>query len=264
MRRYIRKKYIFDKKIYDDKYNYKNSIYRDLYDRYELSKLLEYKCGIGITPESKVIIKPKINLLGMGISSEICVRSKSICENLFWCEFFEGEHISSDYVLKDGKILFNCNYVGIRKKDKINFDYWELLDINVELNDKIKKYLKNYSGFLNVETINNKIIECHLRVGDIYLLSKIKDSLENYMLKYEWKYRYEFRKFYLVPIFSSLERVNIYVINEIYILLNRYQDNISWFYISYEDYYGVFRFVYYKIDNIEIGLKLKCEIKKLL
>jgi len=78
----------------------------------------------------------------------------------FWCEIFEGEHISVDYQNKQSKLVVR----GIRdSKDELyQWTKWEALERTVEfpevLNDVGDKY-----EWINCEFIGGKLIEVHFR-----------------------------------------------------------------------------------------------------
>ena len=125
-----------------------------------------------------VVIKPIVNLLGMGNNSlkidnisDFLKHSKS---SHFWCEYLDGRHLSWDFVIKLGEIQFKFCYIGIKNKFG-SFHYWRSLSKIPKIPIGIKKLLKyfsEYTGYLNIETINNKMIDVHLRMGDIDQLPK--------------------------------------------------------------------------------------------
>lgn len=161
--------------------------YNIIYDRMFLCKIQGIiHAPMPITPKKfPVIVKPIINLLGMGNKAAII---KNIDEfndywhcGHFWCEYIAGRHLSWDFVIKKGQIMFTCCFEGSPHSEQFGaFEFWKYIKKAPKPLDAIKTliciYLHDYSGFLNVETINNRIIECHLRMGDI-------DQLPRYALK---------------------------------------------------------------------------------
>ena len=142
-----------------------------------------------------VILKPIINLYGMGLNSKKINNLDEFFDhwhsNHFWMEFFEGVHKSWDFILLNGQILFFLCFKGYADNKRLGrFWYWESFN-----SDDIKKWnvfhncnnngipniiiklilekFNNYSGCLNIETIDNKIIECHLRMGDLDLFPNL-------------------------------------------------------------------------------------------
>lgn len=149
-----------------DEWNY---IHHDdlwVYNKLFLSRVLGYNCGPSGVPVPKpdfYIVRPSLNLMGMGRYSRIEWLDSST-EHLhpseFWCEIFKGEHLSVDYYKKE------CNLVvkGIREEDKPLYKWskWEKIDKKVEFPDILNK-LKGPYEWINCEFIENKIIEVHFR-----------------------------------------------------------------------------------------------------
>ena len=121
-----------------------------------------------------IIVRPKINLMGMGkdayfIDNLNQFKESNINDKFFWCEVFRGDHISVDIFFNNNEIQ---GYIAFRgKQGKLfTFKYWEYLR-NYKISSKIKKWiyknLNSFCGVFNMELINDNIIECHLRMGDI-------------------------------------------------------------------------------------------------
>ena len=157
-----------------------NSDLNFVYNKMFICQLQNIKCApMPIEPKSyPVVIKPIINLYGMGLNSQIINNKKEFYDNWlsnnFWCEYLKGDHLSWDFVIRKGKFIYNVVFQGYKFDDKERFgtfSYWELINQEIKIpdciNELVKKYFKNYTGNLNIETIDNKIIEIHLRMGDI-------------------------------------------------------------------------------------------------
>jgi len=179
-----------------------------------------------------VVSKPIINLYGMGLSSYIIKSKKDFYNNWlstnFWCEYLQGDHLSWDFVIRKGKIIYSVCFHGYKFNDSDRFgcfSHWELITDKLEIPNTIKnlisKYLKNFTGNLNVETINNKIIEVHLRMGDIdqlpisilklIILNLVVDS-DNYdsIIKQAFKRNNSLEKIFLIPVWYKIkENANI-------------------------------------------------------
>ena len=86
------------------------------YNKLSLSRLLGYTCGPSGTTVPKTdfyIVRPCINLLGMGrfASKEwIELYTDHIHPAEFWCEIFEGEHLSVDFYQKKSKLPDHLEY----------------------------------------------------------------------------------------------------------------------------------------------------------
>ena len=83
--------------------------------------------------------------------------------------------------------------------------------------------MQDYTGCFNIEMINNKIIEAHLRFnGDFYLYNlEFMKNVDRLYEKNEWKFKYKIKKIYLFPVFVDkkfdMTKINIYKILEILI-----------------------------------------------
>lgn len=137
-----------------------------VYNKLFLSRILGYNCGpIGTTvPKSDFyIVRPSFNLLGMGRFARkewIENDTDNFHPGEFWCEIFEGEHLSVDYYQKQSNLVV----LGIR--DPLDPYYkwkkWEKVDRKVEFPEILKDLKGNYD-WINCEFIGDKLIEVHFR-----------------------------------------------------------------------------------------------------
>ncbi len=133
-------------------------------------------CGPhGIDPPSfPVFSKPIYNMRGMGAESRIFRTEKDYKlrqkPGHMWMALLEGEHVSSDVAVVDGKAVWFRHVVGIAIGDGI-FDRWIVeaahrAELEAYLADWLKENLAGYTGMANFETIGGGIIETHLRFSD--------------------------------------------------------------------------------------------------
>ena len=137
-----------------------------VYNKLILSRVLGYTCGPVGTSVPKpdfYIIRPSMNLLGMGRYARkeyIYKYTDSYHPSEFWCELFEGDHISVDYQNKEQRLTV----LGTR--DEMNplykWDMWEKIDIKVPYPKILEKLKGNYE-WINCEFIGNRLIEVHFR-----------------------------------------------------------------------------------------------------
>ena len=137
-----------------------------VYNKLFLSKHLGYLCGPAGTdvPYSKdYIVRPSINLLGMGRFSRI-ERLERITDHLhpseFWCEIFEGEHLSVDFYQKKSKLVVLGERDDTQKLYK--WKRWVKIDRSVKFPEILNK-LKGHYDWINCEFIGNCLIEVHFR-----------------------------------------------------------------------------------------------------
>lgn len=173
--------------------------YNFLYNKINICEYQNIKhAPMPIEPENyPVIIKPIINIYGMGLNVIKINSSDEFYEqwhnNNFWMEYLEGDHLSYDLIILKGDIQYHTCFRGEKDKDNLGeFHYWE--SINKGIPEIVKKLVKeklvDYTGCFNVETINDVIIEVHLRMGDIDAFPTfdiLKGIIETYNgNKYNW------------------------------------------------------------------------------
>jgi len=189
--------------------------HRWVYNKLDVALSQEIICGpMGVDPEKfPVFMKPIINMHGMGLGSKL-LKTREDYENnrhfsgYFWMEFLEGEHLSYDIVLQNGEVVFTVIFKGHPLAEGM-FDSWEISEadekISAHVTQWVGKHFKDFSGCINIETINGKIIECHLRMGDIDALSDL-ELMQNIINVYSgipWKFTKKISDFYLFPIWGD-------------------------------------------------------------
>ncbi len=136
-----------------------------IYDKLILSKKLGYKCGpVGVdVPEPGwYVVRPITNMLGMGLGAELFEleeETDSLPVGQFWCEIFEGRHLSVDYI--DG--VQSLCVEGNRKEQYLLAKWycWHKVDDQVPYPSVIGKTFRH----VNCEFIGGKLIEVHLRLN---------------------------------------------------------------------------------------------------
>ena len=159
--------------------------YRIWFNKLWLSEKFGYLCGPGGVPvptKDYYIIKPIYNLRGMGAGSTIMELDPNdlttVPPGYFWCEIFEGEHYSLDLSWKNHKWEITSCYQGINSKEKLyKFHKW----IRTSTNYQIPEILDSLQlcKHLNIEIIDNKIIEVHLRSSPDPIYNEIIPVWEN-------------------------------------------------------------------------------------
>jgi hypothetical protein len=151
----------------DDIDFFNNIPYEDLwiYDKLILSKYLGYKCGpAGSLPENpcNVIVKPCVNFRGMSVGAQILYldAEEKVPHGFFWCEIFEGRHLSFDY--NHGRQVLAVEGFKDESKRLDRFSLWKKVSDTFVLPNKIKNIADKYE-WLNIEVIGNCVIDVHLR-----------------------------------------------------------------------------------------------------
>jgi len=137
-----------------------------VYNKLQLSQVLGYTCGpagLEVPKPGFYIIRPVINFMGMGRYSrveEIRKSTEHIHPGSFWCEVFEGEHLSVDFQNKEPKLIVKGNR---NETDKLyRWNLWETVERVVEFPEVLNDIATRYE-WINCEFIGGKLIEVHLR-----------------------------------------------------------------------------------------------------
>ena len=153
-----------------------NPAHRQVYDKLSLALgagLRAAPCGVdprdcGVDPATQVFVKPMINLAGMAVRARAVPADAVPSEpGSFWCERLEGPHTSTDCLVQDGRAVWFAHTRGADEKDRERPIYWEigadLPELEPVIADWIAALLRGYSGLCNLEMIDGRPIEVHLR-----------------------------------------------------------------------------------------------------
>lgn len=146
-----------------------NSIHPEdlwVYNKLFLNQRLGHLCGptgVSVPYSGYYIVRPSINLLGMGRFSRI-VPIEDSTDHFhpaeFWCEVFKGQHLSVDFYKKE------CSLVVVGEKTLeapfYKWRRWYKIDKKVEFPEVLNN-LKGDYDWINCEFIDNKLIEVHFR-----------------------------------------------------------------------------------------------------
>lgn len=253
-----------------------------IYDKYDLSKYLNYSCGIPdnstyIPIKFPVIIKPRRNLHGMGILACTINNQKEYTKwyqqhnydfTEFMCiDYYTGDHFSTDLVLVEGEIKFSATFWG-KKYSNRQFDYWVLIKnhpINTKIRELVNDFFNGFTGIINYEEIDNKIIEVHLRMGDIYHLPHISSSIDRLYRCNQWTYNQPFRSTCLFTHFYQSREIHYLKKNRI--ITDRVLENFLYrakYYQFTESYMNMdcLRMVMFKCYNFNEGRMMQKKLKK--
>tara|TARA_B100001094_G_C18174574_1_gene797136 strand:- start:797 stop:1429 length:633 start_codon:yes stop_codon:yes gene_type:complete len=164
-----------------------------IFDKLILARRLGYVCGphgVSVPQKNNYIIRPCVNLMSMGRGAFFKELSPSmndeIPEGYFWCEIFKGRHLSIDY--EDGEQILCVEGFRNTNNPIWKWDKW------VRTTDKVKfpNILKNLKGkykYSNIEMIDGKIIEIHLRLNSNWVEMDYYQTSE------------------MIPIFEGMENI---------------------------------------------------------
>lgn len=210
-----------------------------VYNKMIIAKFQGLDCNpFPIEPKSfPIISKPIINLMGMGLKAKKVVNKKQFSvesfSGNFWCEFINGDHHSWDLIVRNGEIIYHTCFFGKKSKHFGLFKYWQ--QIKKELFPSIKliveKFLPGFTGSVNMETLDDKVIEVHLRMGDIdlvdkdiiklalYNIMKLDDETINSQLKIINSKKIKF--IYLVPVWESMDKFCLETLEKKYKIIRK-------------------------------------------
>ena len=146
-----------------------NSIHPEdlwVYNKLILNHRLGHLCGptgVSVPYSGYYIVRPSINLLGMGRFSRkewIYKSTDQFHPSEFWCEMFYGYHYSVDYHYKKSDLVV----LGERDDEDSFYRWkkWTKIDAEVPF-PSILNSLKGDYEWINCEFIGNRLIEVHFR-----------------------------------------------------------------------------------------------------
>jgi len=133
-------------------------------DKLILSKKLGYVCGptgIDVPCPGWYIVRPCVNAMGLGLGAErvwLDCLTTHLPLGYFWCEWFEGRHLSVDYRYGLPKLCVE----GFKQADTFTrWDRWVKTDDFVHFPQVLDEFIS--TPWINCEFIAGKLIEVHFR-----------------------------------------------------------------------------------------------------
>ncbi len=134
-------------------------------DKLILSRKMYYNCGpvgLDVPRPGYYIVRPCVNMLGLGLGAQkvwIEKSTKHLPVGYFWCEWFEGRHLSIDYH-HGNQVLA----VEGHKADSTftRWDHWVRVSDRIHLPDILDPFVEKHE-WINCEYIGGKLIEVHFR-----------------------------------------------------------------------------------------------------
>jgi hypothetical protein len=150
--------------------------HRWVYDKLRIAESQAITCGPhGVAPATyPVFSKPVMNMKGMGIGSRTCTVASDLEDHYepghMWMELLEGEHVSTDCAVENGRVAWLRHATGEAWTDGM-FKHWivhaaVMPELAAYLGSWVGAHMAGYTGMMNFETIGGRIIEVHLRFAD--------------------------------------------------------------------------------------------------
>ena len=135
-----------------------------VYNKLEISTQLGYNCGpvgVEVPHPGWYIVRPPINLLGLGLGAKKVWIDKStdhLTVGHFWCEWFEGKHYSVDY--EKGEWV-RTTTGDQDKNDLTKWSKWYTIDHVIPFPSIISSL--HHKPNINCEFVGENLIEVHVR-----------------------------------------------------------------------------------------------------
>ena len=229
-----------------------------------------------------IFIKPRWGHLSA--SSKNCFKIKSAEElqkyvdykNMMWSEFIDAKESMTDYVMLKGTIVHQITYIYSDKQNGFSDD-WKYIGPEStpppNITEWVNHHLKEFTGIVNVQSRDAKIIEVGLRLarGGAYVLSTenpaLINNINNIFNKKEWNHHVtkdmQFKPFYVYKCFTTLPIV--YLLPQKIIDSFMEKHNAKPFYEYYFEPVGTSGMVFFQFmdDDFERGMQTKREIEAL-
>lgn len=133
-------------------------------DKLILSRKLGYTCGpvgLSVPKPGYYIVRPCVNMIGLGLGASIeWIEDETLHlpYGYFWCEVFDGPHLSVDYHYGKSCLIVQ----GFKSKDSLTkWDKWVKFEAEVGLPDILEPFKEK--EYINCEFIGGNLIEVHFR-----------------------------------------------------------------------------------------------------
>lgn len=134
-------------------------------DKLILARKLGYSCGpvgLDVPVPGWYIVRPCVNMLGLGLGAQkvwLEEETMHLPVGHFWCEWFEGRHLSVDYHYGLQKLCVE----GTKPENTFSqWSEWTRTKDYVPRPEILRPFFKKYK-WINCEFIGGNLIEVHFR-----------------------------------------------------------------------------------------------------
>jgi hypothetical protein len=134
-------------------------------DKLILSRKLRYTCGpvgLDVPTPGWYIVRPCVNMIGLGLGTQKVWLEKETTHlplGYFWCEWFEGRHLSIDYHWGKQVLAVEGHKPG---NTFTKWDHWVKVSDRIKIPDIVSSLSKKHE-WINCEFIGKRLIEVHFR-----------------------------------------------------------------------------------------------------
>ena len=144
-------------------------------------------------------------------------------EHMIWSEFIDANEGMTDYVLLNGKIVHQITYIYSDKQNGFTDD-WKYISSTskppTNITEWVNRHMTNYTGIVNVQYRDTKIIEIGLRLAraGAYILSTqnghLIKNINRIFDKQSWDFslqnKLNFKPFYVFKCYTTLPIVYLF------------------------------------------------------
>jgi hypothetical protein len=145
---------------------------RAYFNKLDLSLRLGYlagPAGTSVPKSGTYVVRPIYNLAGLSVNTKFVELNEGdtiLDASQFWCEEFNGDHLSIDFTTHKSEMYPQRCWQGHKSKKAVHYDKWTRVEKNkipenLHIPDFLSKDLSQIFQF-NIEFIGSKIIEIHL------------------------------------------------------------------------------------------------------
>ena len=222
---------VYDKHAYN-KYPNHNFVYDKLWvaksQNLNSGKLEELK-GEENSITYPIFIKPRWGHLSA--TSKNCFKIKTADElkkystfkNMMWSDFIDGTEGMTDYIVLNGNIMHQITYVYSDKQNGFT-EEWKLISPQskppTNITEWVKEHMRSFTGIVNMQYRNDKIIEVSLRFarGGAYIINTdnkaLLENIHNVVAKNFWDFSLQneinFKPYYSIKCFTTIPIIYIF------------------------------------------------------
>ena len=258
--------------------------YRHFYDKLWVAKTQNIKCGkledILINTNSveyPIFIKPRSG--NLTASSHNCYKINNSHElskykgykDMMWSEYVDGREGMTDLIILNGRIVYQLTYLYSEKQRGFS-EVWKYVSPKTKtpnfVTEWANKYVHNdYTGFLNIQYRNNKIIEVGLRPArkGVYLIAVdnfgIMKNIDNAINHNYWDYslteKMNFNPYFNFKCYTRMPIIYLWPRTLLNKILNYFTDMPLFEYYFEPVNNEGFVFLQFMHNNFEEGMRAK-------